>query len=214
MDRRWKFHFLSAFFFFVTSIFRSNELGSRCWQIMLQDSGIFEMLGLAQELGVEELWRSCEDHVSSTLSPGNACALLTAALDAQERVLGKFYSTRSLICKFLYSCLVSTRLCLPVWKIVSTNSLSLVETSEFLRSSREIRAPCQNCNCLEVKVTKNSWKIAREPRLDFRFFLLYLVTFGPLYRRLFRFTTFRYLQTRCPWKWYTQRQLALIEPSS
>ncbi|KAF7387125.1 hypothetical protein HZH68_012802 [Vespula germanica] len=55
---------------------------------MLQDSGIFEMLGLAQELGVEELWRSCEEHVSATLSPGNACALLTAALDAQERVPG------------------------------------------------------------------------------------------------------------------------------
>ncbi|XP_033351914.1 speckle-type POZ protein [Bombus vosnesenskii] len=55
-------------------------------KIMLQDSGIFEMLGLAQELGVEELWRSCEEHVSATLSPGNACALLTAALDAQERV--------------------------------------------------------------------------------------------------------------------------------
>ncbi|XP_031368571.1 speckle-type POZ protein A [Apis dorsata] len=55
-------------------------------KIMLQDNGIFEMLGLAQELGVEELWRSCEEHVSATLSPGNACALLTAALDAQERV--------------------------------------------------------------------------------------------------------------------------------
>ncbi|KAK0180222.1 hypothetical protein PV327_005887 [Microctonus hyperodae] len=57
-------------------------------KIMLQDSGIFEMLALAQELGVEELWRSCEEHVSATLSPGNACALLTAALDAQERILG------------------------------------------------------------------------------------------------------------------------------
>ncbi|XP_033208549.1 uncharacterized protein LOC117167604 [Belonocnema kinseyi] len=57
-------------------------------KVMLQDSGIFEMLGLAQELGVEELWQSCEDHVSATLSPGNACALLTAALDAQERVPG------------------------------------------------------------------------------------------------------------------------------
>lgn len=56
---------------------------------MLQDSGIFEMLALAQELGVEELWRSCEEHVSATLSPGNACALLTAALDAQERILGE-----------------------------------------------------------------------------------------------------------------------------
>ncbi|CAG5102608.1 Similar to BTBD19: BTB/POZ domain-containing protein 19 (Homo sapiens) [Cotesia congregata] len=58
-------------------------------KIMLQDSGIFEMLALAQELGVEELWRSCEEHVSATLSPGNACALLTAALDAQDRVLVK-----------------------------------------------------------------------------------------------------------------------------
>ncbi|GAB1866107.1 BTB/POZ domain-containing protein 9 [Camponotus japonicus] len=56
--------------------------------IILQDSGIFEMLGLAQELDIEELWRSCEEHVSATLSPGNACALLTAALEAQERVPG------------------------------------------------------------------------------------------------------------------------------
>lgn len=49
------------------------------------------MLGLAQELGIEELWRSCEDHVSSTLSPSNACALLSAALEAQERVPGISY---------------------------------------------------------------------------------------------------------------------------
>ncbi|XP_025153304.1 uncharacterized protein LOC105191443 isoform X2 [Harpegnathos saltator] len=55
-------------------------------KIMLQDSAIFEMLGLAQELGLDELWRSCEEHVSATLSPGNACALLTAALEAQDRV--------------------------------------------------------------------------------------------------------------------------------
>ncbi|XP_058808235.1 kelch-like protein 17 [Phymastichus coffea] len=57
-------------------------------KIILEDSGIFEMLGLAQEMGVEELWQSCEEHVSMTLSPGNACTLLSAALDAQERVLG------------------------------------------------------------------------------------------------------------------------------
>lgn len=51
------------------------------------------MLGLAQELGIEELWRSCEEHVSATLSPGNACALLTAALEAQERVPGMYLNT-------------------------------------------------------------------------------------------------------------------------
>lgn len=54
-------------------------------KIMLQDNGIFEMLGLAHELGVEDLWRICEEHVSVTLSPGNACALLSAALDAQKK---------------------------------------------------------------------------------------------------------------------------------
>ena len=57
-------------------------------KIMLQDSGIFEVLGLAQELGVEELWRSCEEHISGTLSPSNACTLLSAALDAQDKVIG------------------------------------------------------------------------------------------------------------------------------
>lgn len=61
---------------------------------MLQDSAIFEMLGLAQELGLDELWRSCEEHVSATLSPGNACALLTAALEAQDRVPGKLVNFR------------------------------------------------------------------------------------------------------------------------
>jgi len=57
------------------------------------------MLGLAQELGIEELWRSCEEHVSVTLSPGNACALLTAALEAQERVPGIYLK----ICIFSFA---------------------------------------------------------------------------------------------------------------
>ncbi|CAB0038389.1 unnamed protein product [Trichogramma brassicae] len=56
-------------------------------QIILQDNGIFEMLSLAQELGVEELRHSCEEHVSVTLSPVNACTLLNAALEAQDRVV-------------------------------------------------------------------------------------------------------------------------------
>lgn len=58
-------------------------------KIMLQDSDIFLLWALAQELGVEELWRSCEEHVSATLSPANACAFLSAAIEAQERVFGE-----------------------------------------------------------------------------------------------------------------------------
>lgn len=86
-------------------------------KIMLQDSGIFEMLGLAQELGVEELWRSCEEHVSATLSPGNACALLTAALDAQERVLGGKGACSS----FIERC----------FAFIGENAVDTVKTSAF-----------------------------------------------------------------------------------
>lgn len=50
---------------------------------------VFEMMALAQELGVEELRTACEDHVTSTLSVGSACTFLAAALDIQERVPGK-----------------------------------------------------------------------------------------------------------------------------
>jgi hypothetical protein len=59
---------------------------------MLQDSGVFEMLNLAQELGVEELRAACEDHVTTTLSVLNACTFLAAAMDIQDRAVGKYYT--------------------------------------------------------------------------------------------------------------------------
>ena len=63
-----------------------------CCQIMLQDSGVFEMLNLTQELGVEELRAACEDHVTTTLSVLNACTFLAAAMDIQDRAVGKYYT--------------------------------------------------------------------------------------------------------------------------
>nr|XP_046471679.1 uncharacterized protein LOC124213925 isoform X1 [Neodiprion pinetum] len=86
-------------------------------KIMLQDSGIFEMLGLAQELGVEELWRSCEDHVSSTLSPGNACTLLTAALEAQDNMPGG----KSACSTFIDRC----------YAFIGENAVETVKTTSF-----------------------------------------------------------------------------------
>ena len=56
---------------------------------MLQDNAVFEMLSLAQDLGVEELRTTCEDYVTSTLSPLNASTFLAAAMDIQERTAGK-----------------------------------------------------------------------------------------------------------------------------
>ncbi|XP_067122453.1 kelch-like protein 1 [Centruroides vittatus] len=57
-------------------------------KIVLQDSMVFETLAIAQELGVEELRLSCEDHTNSTLSIHNACTFLAAALDLEHRVPG------------------------------------------------------------------------------------------------------------------------------
>lgn len=57
-------------------------------KILLQDNAVFEMLSLAQDLGVEELRTTCEDYVTSTLSPLNAPTFLAAAMDIQERTTG------------------------------------------------------------------------------------------------------------------------------
>lgn len=61
-----------------------NSLSSDL-QLMLQDYRVFEMLTLAQDMGVFELRAACEDHVISTLSVDNACTFLTAVMDIHEK---------------------------------------------------------------------------------------------------------------------------------
>ncbi|XP_073947700.1 serine-enriched protein isoform X2 [Choristoneura fumiferana] len=58
-------------------------------KLLLQDSGVFEMMTLAADMGVEDLRAACEDHVTSTLSVESACTLLAAAMDIQDRPGGK-----------------------------------------------------------------------------------------------------------------------------
>uniref|UniRef100_A0A8D9ATW2 BTB/POZ domain-containing protein 9 n=3 Tax=Cacopsylla melanoneura TaxID=428564 RepID=A0A8D9ATW2_9HEMI len=57
--------------------------------MMHQDNGLFEMLTIAQELGVEELKVACEEHFNSTLAVSNACTYLTSAMEIQDRAPGK-----------------------------------------------------------------------------------------------------------------------------
>ena len=61
-------------------------------QIILQDLSVFNVLAVAQELGLTDLQLSCEEHISATLSPGNACAFYSAALQMEQerRQAGKF----------------------------------------------------------------------------------------------------------------------------
>ena len=53
-------------------------------QIILQDLSVFNVLAVAQELGLTDLQLSCEEHISATLSPGNACAFYSAALQMEQ----------------------------------------------------------------------------------------------------------------------------------
>lgn len=62
----------------------------------MQDSRVFEMMSLAQDLGVDELKSAFEDHVISTLSVVNACTNLTAVMDIQEKASGEFFNELSL----------------------------------------------------------------------------------------------------------------------
>lgn len=48
------------------------------------------MLTLGQELGVEDLQNSCEEHVTSTMSVLNACTFLATAMDIQDRASSKY----------------------------------------------------------------------------------------------------------------------------
>lgn len=72
------------------SVFRQFILYVYTGKILLQDSAVFEMLSLATDLGVEELRSTCEDYVTSTLSPLNAATFLAAVMDIQERTAGRF----------------------------------------------------------------------------------------------------------------------------
>uniref|UniRef100_A0A182W3T6 Probable small nuclear ribonucleoprotein E n=1 Tax=Anopheles minimus TaxID=112268 RepID=A0A182W3T6_9DIPT len=66
-------------------IFRQFILYVYTAKIMLQDSKVFEMMTLAQDMGVEELKIACEDHVSKTMSVANACTFLTAVMEIKEK---------------------------------------------------------------------------------------------------------------------------------
>lgn len=55
------------------------------FQLVLQDSQVFQMMMMAQDMGVVELRTACEDHVISTLSVDNACTFLTAVMDIHEK---------------------------------------------------------------------------------------------------------------------------------
>ncbi|CAH2242565.1 jg14626 [Pararge aegeria aegeria] len=90
-------------------------------KLLLHDSGVFEMMTLAADLGVEDLRAACEDHVTSTLSVESACTLLAAAMEIQDRPGGKSASS------FMERCIA----------FVGDNAADCIKTNAFLNLPKE-----------------------------------------------------------------------------
>ncbi|XP_060802522.1 kelch-like protein 2 isoform X2 [Amyelois transitella] len=104
-------------------------------KLLLQDSGVFEMMTLAADLGVEDLRAACEDHVTSTLSVESACTLLAAAMEIQDRPGGKSASS------FMERCIT----------FIGDNAADCVKTNAFLNLPKEalIKLISSDFLCLE-----------------------------------------------------------------
>ncbi|GAB6028325.1 hypothetical protein CHUAL_002498 [Chamberlinius hualienensis] len=91
-------------------------------KIILQDSAVFEVLSISQELGIDELRLNCEDHITNTLSVHNACTFLAAAVDLQERTSGAKGSK-----SFVDRCIA----------YIGENASECFKTTAFLNMSKE-----------------------------------------------------------------------------
>ena len=59
-------------------------------QVLMADQAVFEVYGVAHDLGLEELCRHCQDHLAASITPHTACTFLTAALSMHHRTGGQY----------------------------------------------------------------------------------------------------------------------------
>ncbi|XP_059226976.1 uncharacterized protein LOC131998550 [Stomoxys calcitrans] len=104
-------------------------------KILLQDSRVFEMMTLAQDMGCCELRAACEDHVIATLSVDNACTFLTAVMEIHEKAGAKCAAS------FMERCII----------YIGENARECVKTNAFLNLKKEalIKLISSDYFCLE-----------------------------------------------------------------
>ncbi|XP_036326724.1 uncharacterized protein LOC118739471 isoform X2 [Rhagoletis pomonella] len=102
---------------------------------MLQDSRVFEMMTLAQDMGVEELRAACEDHVISTLSVDNACTFLTSVMEIHEKAGAKCAAS------FMERCII----------YIGENASECAKTNAFLNLTKDalVKLISSDYFCLE-----------------------------------------------------------------
>ncbi|XP_033167087.1 BTB/POZ domain-containing protein 9 isoform X2 [Drosophila mauritiana] len=116
-------------------LFRQFILYVYTAKLVLQDSQVFQMMILAQDIGVVELRTACEDHVISTLSVDNACTFLTAVMDIHEKAGAKCAAS------FMERCII----------YIGENANECVKTNAFLTLTKDaiIKIISSDYFCLE-----------------------------------------------------------------
>jgi hypothetical protein len=62
-------------------------------KVTLTEETVFEVMSLAQCVGLEQLHQFTQNHVAASLNPLNACALFEAAVALEERTKGTVHLT-------------------------------------------------------------------------------------------------------------------------
>ncbi|XP_047739160.1 uncharacterized protein LOC108682676 isoform X2 [Hyalella azteca] len=92
-------------------------------KVLVTDHSVFEVYGVAHDLGLEELCQSCHDHLTATITPHNACTFLAAALAMHQRTGGSKGSQQ-----FVERCIA----------YVGDNASECLHTSAFLNLSKDV----------------------------------------------------------------------------
>lgn len=91
-------------------------------KVLLDDQNVFDVLGLCQDMNLEELKLYCEDHITLGLNVNNACSLLASALSKEEST-STFQKSNGTTPSFVEQCI----------NFIGENASECFQTPGFLR---------------------------------------------------------------------------------
>jgi len=95
-------------------------------KVLLDDQNVFDVLGLCQDMNLEELKLFCEDHITLGLNVDNACSLLASAL-LKEESTSSFQKSNGSNPSFVEQCI----------NFIGENASECFQTPGFLKLSKD-----------------------------------------------------------------------------